>query len=135
MEAITITRNDYDEALQKVNTGIGDEVYTNQFKIKLVDGMNTASVLEICRALQAPTFENKVKLTKLCLIGKTVEVTCPNGEVEKFCMSNAEDNFDAFPLFVKEPLALIAVCDSVYGYLLKKYIRLSPAHAKVANAE
>ncbi len=40
-------------------------------------------------------------------------------------MTNADDSFDALPLFEKEPLALIALTDAVYGYLLKKSVRLS----------
>lgn len=134
MEALTLSRNDFLEALDLAN-GL-DVQYTSLFKITFPDGMNKASVLEICRVMQAPSLENRIKLMKLCIAGKNVEVTCPNGEIEKFCMTNPEDSLDAFPLFEKEPFALIALADSVYGYILKKSWRLSkPKEAAAENEE
>lgn len=134
MEALTLSRNDFIEALDMANSL--DVQYTSLFKITFPDGMNKASVLEICRVMQAPSLENRIKLMKLCIAGKNVEVTCPNGEVETFCMTNPEDSLDAFPLFDKEPFALIAIADSVYGYILKKSWRLSkPKEAAAQNAE
>lgn len=135
MEALTLTRNDYTEALESINNSAGDAGYINEFSVTFLDGMNTASVLEICRVIQSPTMENKIHLMKLCVLGKNVEVTCPNGEKAKFCMTNEADSFDAFPVFQKEPLALIAITDAIYGYILKKYVRLSNARAKAENAE
>ena len=85
--------------------------------------------------LNAPTFENKIHILKICIAGKNVEVKCPNGEVEKFCISNVEDSFGAFPLFEKDPLALMAIADSLYGYILKKYVRLPKAQAAAPKAE
>ena len=72
-----------------------------------------------------PAFETRVRLARICIAGKPVAVTCPNGETETFRMTNMDDSFDALPLFEKEPLALIALTDAVYGYLLKKSVRLS----------
>lgn len=124
MEAITLTRDVYEKALEKIN-GTLNKSYISQFSVTFPEGINTASTLEICRLLNAPTFDNKVHMLKVCIEGKNVEVTCPNGEVEKFCMSSQEDNFEGFPLFQKDPLALIAIADCLYGYILKKYVRLS----------
>ena len=135
MEALTLTRNDYTEALDRINNSASDAGYLNDFVVSFPDGMNTASVLEICRTIQSPTMDNKIHLLKLCVIGRNVEVTCPNGDKEKFCMTNEADSFDAFPIFQKEPLALIAITDAVYGYVLKKYVRLSNAQEKAAKAE
>ena len=135
MEALTLTRNDYHEALERINNSADDTGYLNEFVVSFPDGINTASVLEICRVIQSPTMENKIRLLKLCVIGRNVEVTCPNGEKEKFCMTNEGDSFDAFPIFQKEPLALIAITDAIYGHILKKYVRLSNAQEKAANAE
>ena len=133
MEALTLTRKIYKEALAEINNALDGESYVSLFTVKFPDGLNTAAVMEICRTLNTPTFENKVRLMRICIQGKNVEVTCPNGDVEKFCMTNVDDNLGAFPLFEKDPLALVAISDNVYGYLLKKYVRLSKP--KTAAAE
>jgi hypothetical protein len=124
MEAVTLTRQDLKEGLEKIDKVTQKGSYVEGFKVTFPEGMNTADVIEICRAIQEPTFENKIHLLKICMRGKNVEVTCPNGDIEKFCMNNIDDDLDAFPLFQKEPLALIAITDNLYGYLLKKYVRL-----------
>ena len=73
---------------------------------------------------------------QICIAGKNVHVKCPNGEVEKFCMTNVDDNLEGFPLFEHDPLALLAIADTLYGYILKKYVRLSKPKAEAAqNAE
>lgn len=133
MEAIKLDRLVYEEALDKINETLGDKQYISLFSVEFPDGINTANTLEICRVIQTPTFDNKVHLMKVCIEGKNVKVTCPNGDVEKFCMSNVNDNFEGFPLFQKDPLALIAIADSLYGYILKKYVRLSMPKEVVAN--
>ena len=108
--------------------------YISLFEVTFPDGINTANTLEICRVIQTPTFENKLRLMRVCIAGKNVEVKCPNGDVEKFCMNNLEDNLEGFPLFSKDPLALIAISDALYGYILKKYVRLSKPEAAAAKA-
>lgn len=133
MEAITISRNDYKEGLDQVNQY--DGVYLDGFSVTFPDGINTAQTLLICRAIQAPSLESKLQLMRVCIAGKIVEVKCPNGEVEKFCMSSVDDSLEGFPLFKKEPLALIAIADSLYGYLLKKYVRLSKPKAAAAQPQ
>jgi len=138
MEALTLTRQTQQEALDFINQNLNGESYVNQFSVTFPGGVNTASVMEICRVLNAPTFENKVALMKLCILGKNVEVKCPNGDVEKFCMTSVDDNLEAFPLFAKDPLALMAIADALYGYVLKKYVRLSrpkEADAKTTSKE
>ena len=136
MEAITLDRSVYEDALANINETLGEKSYISSFSVKFPDGINTANTLEICRVIQAPTFDNKIHLMKVCIEGKVVEVTCPNGDVEKFCMSNINDNLEGFPLFEKDPLALMAIADSLYGYILKKYVRLSKPKEQVAeNAE
>ena len=134
MEALTLTREDYDEALESVNNGIGDVGYLAQFTVTFPDGINTANTLEICRTIQEPTFNNRIRLMKICIAGKNVEVTCPNGDVEKFCMTDPDDNLEGFPLFQKDPLALVAIADNLYGYILKKYVRLSKPGEAAAKA-
>ena len=127
MEALKLTRKVYDEGLEKINSAVaGDTAYLDQFEIELEDGLNTASVMEICRVIQG-----KVRLMRICIAGKNVKVKCPNGEAFKFRLSNAEDSIEGFDLFRKEPLALWALADTVYGYVLKKSLRPStPAPAK-----
>lgn len=132
---IELSYKDYSEGLQKVIDSFKDgKSYANQFKIELPDGINTASTLEICRIMEKAELEDKVHLARVCLLKKNVVVTCPNGEVEKFYMSNMNDSFDAFPLFEKEPYALTAIADCVYGYILKKSLRLSNAQEPAADA-
>lgn len=132
---INLTYEDYAQGLQTIiDSYKGDKSYANQFKIELPDGMNTASTLEICRIMEKADLEDKIHLARICLLKKNVVVTCPNGEVEKFYMSNLNDSFDAFPLFAKEPLALTAIADCVYGYILKKYVRPSHAQEPAATA-
>lgn len=100
--------------------------YLDRFEIDVPDGLNTASVLEICRMIQEPmSFEQQVKLAKICLAGKNVTVTCPNGEKESFCLGSVDAGLEGIPLFQQEPAALIAIADAVQGYLLKKYLRPS----------
>ena len=136
MEAIKLDRSIYEDTLAQINNTLGGDSYVSLFSVEFPDGINTANTLEICRVMNAPTFENKVHLMKVCIEGKNVKVTCPNGDVEKFCMSNINDNFEGFPLFQKDPLALMAIADSLYGYILKKYVRLSKPKEQVAdNAE
>jgi hypothetical protein len=137
MEALTLDRSIYDNTLEEIEKDLQCESYVNMFKVTFPDGINTANTIEICRAINAPSFENKKRLMKICIEGKIVEVTCPNGDKEKFCMSTQEDvDFEGIPLFKKEPLALIAITDSLYGYLLKKYVRLSkPREAAADHAE
>lgn len=135
MEALTLTRDVYINALEEVIGGIGDKDYLSMFTVTFPDGINTANTLELCRTIQAPTMDNKIHLMKICIEGKNVEVTCPNGETEKFCLTNIADNFEGFPLFQKEPLALLAIADALYGHILKKYVRLSkPKEAAAPKA-
>lgn len=127
MEApIILTRKDYQEGLTNVMDAINESgTYMEQFKIELPEGMNTASTLQICRIMEKADLEAKINLMRVCLRGKNVKVTCPNGDLESFCMTNENDALEVFPLFQKEPLALTAIADCVYGYILKKYVRPS----------
>lgn len=136
---MTLSYKNYEEGLEHlINSEKEGQSYLDQFKISFPDGLNTASVLEICRAAQEPSSENKIRLMKICIADKNVEVTCPNGDVEKFHLSSADDGLDGIPLFQKEPLALIAISDAIYGHILKKSVRLSvktqEAAAKTARA-
>lgn len=125
MEALKLTRKDYNEGLDHVaKAGTNEGSYLDRFVIEFPDGINTAGTLEICRIMQTPTLDAKIHLMKVCLQKKNVTVICPNGETERFCMSNMDDNLEGFPLFKKEPLALLAIADNLYGYILKKYVRL-----------
>jgi hypothetical protein len=135
MEALKLNRQDYIEALQQVNEASAQGAYLARFEISLPDGINTANTLEICRVIQEPTMDARIHLMRVCLRGHNVEVKCPNGEVEKFCMSNIDDNLEAFPLFVKEPLALLAISDAIYGHILKKSVRLSKPRTAAAKTE
>lgn len=135
MEALTLTRATYTDALDKINETLNGESYVAGFSVKFPKGINTANTLEICRVIQAPTFENKVRLMRICIAGKNAEVTCPNGEVEKFCLTTADDSLEGFPLFQKDPVALVAISDAVYGHILKKYVRLSKPREAAASAE
>lgn len=135
MEALTLDRSIYKEELDRINEGLDGKSYISLFSVTFPEGINTANTLEICRVVNAPTFDNKLHLMRVCIAGKKVEVTCPNGEKEKFCMNNIEDNLDGIPLFEKDPLALMAISDSLYGYILKKYVRLSKPEEVAAKAE
>jgi len=133
---MTLTRNDYKEGIERIEEVVLDNTsYLDKFKFDFPQGLNTANALEICRAIESSDLESKVRIMRLCILKKNVEVTCPNGEVEKFCMSELSDSFDAFPLFQKEPLALTGLADCIYGYLLKKYLRLSKPKEAVAQTE
>lgn len=134
---LVLTHEVYNEALEKIAKGVEQhdgKSYTGSFQFKFPDGLNTASVMEICRAVQDSSFESQCRLARICIAGKNVECTCPNGEKEKFCLSDGESSFDAFPLFSKEPFALIALAEQVYGYVVKKSMRLSPAKAEPHKA-
>ena len=125
-EAITLKRDDYYDALKRLQKNYDEGVtYLDKFVVSFPDGLNMANSYEICRALQDDSFESKIRLMKICIAGKIVNVTCPNGEKEDFCISTPDDSFEGFPLFNKDPLALIALSDIVYGYVLKKSLRLS----------
>lgn len=131
---LTLTRQVLQEGFDVLAQASNDEdAYLDRFKVTFPDGLNTASVMEICRILQNSTFETKVRLMKLCIAGRNVEVTCPNGEVERFCLTNPDDNLEGFPLFQKEPLSLIAISDMIYGFVLKKSVRLSKPKEAVAK--
>ena len=135
MEALTLNRGVYTEALARINETLDGDSYISRFSVTFPEGINTANTMEICKVINNPTFDNKVQLLKICIEGKNVEVKCPNGDTEKFCMSNVADNFEGFPLFQKDPLALMAIADSVYGYILKKYVRLSKPNEAAAKTE
>ena len=131
--SITLTRKEYQEGLEKIAEVVaGDTSYLDQFSVTFPDGLNTAQTLEICRAIQNDSLESRVNLMKICIAGKKVKVTCPNGETESFCLSTASDSIEGFDLFKKEPLALIAIADCIYGHLLKKSLRLSKPTAAAA---
>lgn len=135
MEALTLDRGVYTEALARINETLDGDSYISRFSVTFPEGINTANTMEICKVINNPTFDNKVQLLKICIEGKNVEVKCPNGDTEKFCMSSIDDNFEGFPLFQKDPLALMAIADSVYGYILKKYVRLSKPSEAAAKTE
>ena len=125
---MVLKRADKMEALSRMmeDSEKSGSSYLDRFEVEVPDGMNTPAVLEICRMIQEPmSFENQVRLAKICLAGKNVTVTCPNGERESFCISSADAGLEGIPLFEKEPAALIAIADAVQGYLLKKYLRPS----------
>lgn len=134
--AITLDRNDYTEALEKIEQVSAETSYVDQFKFEFPEGLNTASTMEICRAVQDAGFESKVRLARVCITGKPVKATCPNGEVEKFQLSETNAGLEGFPLFQKEPFALMALADTIYGYILKKSLRPSkPKKEPQAAAE
>ena len=135
MEALTLTRQDYHEGLDRVDEAVvSDKAYLDQFKIEFPEGLNTANTMEICNVIQDSSFESKVHLMRICIAGKTVVVTCPNGDVERFKLGNEMDSLEGFDLFRKDPLALWAIADSIYGYILKKYLRPStPVQAEEAT--
>ncbi|MBR5007887.1 MAG: hypothetical protein IKY09_02800 [Methanocorpusculum sp.] len=135
MEAIKLSRAIYNEAIEKVESVSKEKAYLDQFEVEFPDGLNTASTMEICRVIQDTSFEGKVHLLRICIAGKNVKVTCPNGEVESFRLGNAEDSFDGIDLFRKDPLALYALSDTVYGYILKKSLRPSMAQAEAEAQE
>jgi len=135
MGAICLTRKDYEEGMTQVDEACVDGAYLDKFKINFPDGLRTASTMEICKLISQPDMEAKVRLMRVCIQGKNVEVTCPNGEVEKFCMMNLNDTLEGFPLFQKEPMALMAISDAICGYILKKYVRLSTAAQKTAGKQ
>ena len=123
-----LNRKDREQALLSVAREAEEsgESYLDQFKIDVPDGLNTASVMEICRMIQDPmSFDQRVRMAKICLVGKNVTVTCPNGEKESFCLGSVDAGLEGIPLFQKEPAALMAIADAVQGYLLKKYLRPS----------
>lgn len=125
---MVLTRADREAAFTDVAKAAEEsgQTYLDQFKIDVPDGLNTASVLEICRMIQEPmSFEQRVRMARICLVGKNVTVTCPNGEKESFCLGSVDAGLEGIPLFQKEPAALIAIADAVQGYLLKKYLRPS----------
>ena len=135
MEAIKLSRAVYNEAIEKVEAVSREKAYLDQFEVEFPDGINTANALEICRAIQDSSFENKVHLLRICIAGKNVKVTCPNGDIETFRLGNVEDSFEGFPLFQKDPLALYALSDTIYGYILKKSLRPSKAPAEAETQE
>ena len=131
---LKLTHANYFEGMQQVDlVSESGTPYLDGFEIDFPDGINSASALEICRAIQNPTLEGKEKLMRICIAGRNVSVKCPNGDTEKFCMTNVDDSLNAFPLFHKEPLALIAISDAIYGYVLKKSLRLSTAQTAAAK--
>lgn len=134
--AITLTRNDYTEALEKIEEVSAENSYVDQFTFEFPEGLNTASTMEICRAVQNADFDAKVRLARICIAGKNVKATCPNGEVEQFRLSDTNAGLEGIPLFQKEPFALMALADTVYGHILKKSLRPSmPKKAPQVTAE
>jgi hypothetical protein len=131
MEALKLTRKDYNQGLENLAKGFvnNDENYLSLFEVEFPDGINTTNSIEICRVIMDSSLDAKIHLMKICIAGKNVKVKCPNGDIEKFCISNPNDSLEGFPLFKKEPLAIKAISDNIYGYLLKKYIRLPQAQA------
>lgn len=131
MEALKLTRKDYNQGLENLAKGFvnNDENYLSLFEVEFPDGINTTNSIEICRVIMDSSLDAKIHLMKICIAGKNVKVKCPNGDIEKFCISNPTDSLEGFPLFKKEPLAIKAISDNIYGYLLKKYIRLPQAQA------
>lgn len=135
MEALKLTRQIYSEALERIDEVAINGAYLDQFEIEFPDGLNTASTMEICRVIQDSGFESKVHLLRLCIAGKNVKVKCPNGEVYTFKLGQAEDSIEGFDLFKKDPLALSALADTVYGFILKKSLRPSTARAEATAQE
>lgn len=126
MEALKLDRKVYQEGLDQIEQAVAnDQAYLDQFAFEFPDGLNTANTLEICRVVQDSSLESKIHLTKICIAGKNVSATCPNGDKMSFCLSNPNDSIEGFELFKKEPLALWALADTVYGFILKKSVRLS----------
>lgn len=133
MVAVKLNRGVYTEGLDRlVEAAPGDESYLDQFEVDFPDGLNTASSLEICRVIQNSELEDRIRLLKICILNKNVKVKCPNGDTESFMLTTPDGSLDGFDLFRKEPLALWALADIVYGYVLKKSIR--PSRASQAEA-
>lgn len=126
MAKITLTREVYKEGLQNIQEFAEkeDASYLDMFTVEFPDGLNTADSLEICRIVQTSDMASRDRLMRICIAGKKVSVTCPNGEIYNFCLGHIEDSMDGLELFQKEPLARMAIADIVYGYVLKKSIRL-----------
>lgn len=136
MEALKLTRKDYEDGvLAAGNATVGGKPYMELFSVEFPDGINTGDVMEICRAIQDPSFEGRVRIAKLCIAGRKTRITCPNGQVYEFITAGKDDNLSALRCFKEEPMALIALADSVYGYILKKYIRLPEKKGRTGEPE
>lgn len=135
MEALKLSRDVYNEAIEKVEAVSQEKAYLDQFEFEFPDGLNTASTMEICRVIQDSSFEGKVHVMRICIAGRNVKATCPNGEVETFKLGSVDDSLEGFPLFQKDPLALYALSDIIYGYILKKSLRPSMARAEAETQE
>ena len=72
---------------------------------------------------------------RICIAGKNTKVKCPNGEVYTIKLGNVDDSIEGFDLFKNDPLALYALCDTVYGYILKKSLRPSMAQPEAEAQE
>ena len=129
---LVLNRKIYDEAIERVEEVSKSASYLDQFEIRFPEGINTVSTLEICRIIQDSDFDSRVRLMRLCVAGKNVNVKCPNGEEYSCKLGSASDGIDGFDLFRNEPLALTAIADSIYGFILKKSLRPSTARKKAA---
>ena len=125
-EKVTLTRAVYKDSVNIIEEFAKeqDTSYLDLFEVEFPDGLNTADSLEICRIVQSSGMESRDRLMRLCIAGKNVKVKCPNGESYTFCLGHVDDALGGLELFQKEPLARMAIADIVYGYVLKKSIRL-----------
>ena len=132
MAKLSLTRAVYKEGLQSIQEFAEkeDASYLDMFTVEFPDGLNTANSLEICRIVQNSDMASRDSLMRICIAGKNVSVTCPNKEKYSFCLGHPEDSLDGLELFQKEPLARMAIADIVYGYVLKKSIRLPAPEAQ-----
>lgn len=135
MESLELSREDYYGGLAAVAEASGDGTYLDRFKVRFPEGMNTASALEVCRLVQSPELEARVRLAKICAAGKPCEIETPDGKRHKFVLTSPDDSLDAFDAFKEHPLALLAFADSVYGYILKKSVRPLKAPEAAAKAD
>ena len=74
MEALTLDRSIYKEEIDRVNRELDGKSYVSLFSVTFPEGINTANTLEICRVINAPTFENKLHLMRVCITGKKTDI-------------------------------------------------------------
>ena len=119
MNAIETYSYDFIETLNSLDK-LAPKDILGAYSVTFPAGMSKVPILELCAIFEKePSFEDKVRLTRHCIIGKPVEIAY-KGEVKQTVLLNDFNaDFDVFPVFTEHPFALMLLIQTCFAAQLK----------------
>lgn len=120
MESQEIFSFEFIKAAQKEINGLDAEKVFEGYEIEFPSGMGKVPVLEMCSVFEKePSFEDKVRITRHCLLNKQVTIKLNGSTLDTILMNDFNVDFDVFKVFSDHPFALMFIIQTCFVSKLK----------------